>query len=82
MMKPPATAAIRLRREQPERHRDLHEVAERHARALCEPRKGVEVRTQRARHRLRLVVVVEAGEVAPAAVVPELDQSRAELDAK
>src|SRR5437899_12169775 len=43
-------------------------------------RKVVEVPAQRVRHRLGLVVVVEAGEIAPAGVAAHLDEARAELE--
>src|SRR5439155_9069952 len=56
-------------------------VAERFA-AMQELGQMMEVPGQRVRHRLRLVVVVETGQVAPAAVATELDQTRAELDAE
>src|SRR2546430_6843270 len=42
----------------------------------------VEIPGERVRHRLSLVVVVEAGQVAPAAVAAHLDQPGAELDAE
>ena len=41
---------------------------------------AVEEPAQRSGHRLRLVVVVQAGQVAPARVAAHLDQPRAELD--
>ena len=42
----------------------------------------VEIPAERIRHRLRLVVVVETREVAPAAIAAHLDQPRAELHAE
>src|SRR6266571_4365378 len=45
-------------------------------------RQMVEVPRERIRHGLRLVVVIETGEVTPAPVATDLDQARAELDAE
>src|SRR5260221_337276 len=57
-------------------------MAERHAQALNRFRKMVEVRAQWARQRLGFVVVIQASQMAPTLIVAELDQARAELDAK
>ena len=43
-------------------------------------RQPMEVPAQRVGHRLRLVVVVEAGQVPPASVAPHLDEASPELD--
>ena len=56
-------------------------VAE-HLRAVKPLGQVMEIPAQRIWHGLRLVVVVEAGEVAPAAIAAHLDQPRAELDPK
>src|SRR5439155_26243474 len=72
----------RLWREQPERHHDLHEVAEQHGEAMEQLGRAMEIPAQRVGQRLGLVVVVQAGEVAPAAVVAELDETGAELYAE
>src|SRR5947207_15951632 len=37
---------------------------------------------QRIRHRLGFVMVIEAGEIAPAGIAPDLDQAGAEFDSK
>ena len=72
----------RLGEEQQERHDELGDVVGEHLRAVQRARQVVEEPARRARERLGLVVVLEAGEVAPAAVAAQLDQARAELDAE
>jgi hypothetical protein len=52
----------------------------RHFDPMQRPGQVMEEPTQWSRHRLRLVVVVQACQVAPAWVAAKLDQARAELD--
>lgn len=67
------------RREQEERHHELREVVAQHL-ALVEPsRQQMRLTAQRPRHRLRLVVVCERGEVAPLPPAADLDHARTEL---
>ncbi len=72
----------RCGREIEERHDELDDVVERDARAMDRRGHPVEVPAQRVRHRLSFEVVVEAGEIAPARVAAQLDQTRAEHDAE
>lgn len=71
-----------LRREQQDGHDELGEVVGGHLDPVQRLRQMVEEPAQRAWHRLGLVVVVEAGQLAPARVAAHLDQPRPELDAE
>ena len=68
--------------EQQEGHGELGDVVGRHLHPVRGPRQMVEEPAQRARHRLCLVVEVQAGELAPARVAAHLDQPGAELHAE
>ena len=75
-------ARDRLRREEQDRRDQLREVAADDLDPVERLRQAVEVPRERVRHRLRLVVVVEAGEIAPARIAAHLDQAGAELEAE
>src|SRR5215472_1418943 len=45
-------------------------------------RREMQITADRARDRLRLVVIIKAGEIAPAWVAPQLDQTGADHNAK
>src|SRR5262245_36576779 len=70
----------RERTEREPRRDELDEVVPEALRLVEPGRQEMEQPRQRVRDRLRLVVVEEAGEVAPAGVAPDLDQPRAEHD--
>ena len=72
----------RLRSEQSERHDELGEVITRDLDSVQRLGQPVEEPAQRTRHRLRLVVVVQTRQIAPALVAAHLDQPGAELDAE
>ena len=59
----PATDGDRLRQEQAERHDQFDDVVDQDASRVNAVRHPVEVPAERVRHRLRLVVVVETGQV-------------------
>ena len=79
---PARDAGDRLRREQEERHDELREVVCEDLDLVRAPGEVVEEPAQRVRHRLGLVVVVEARQVPPAPVAAQLDEAGAELDAE
>ena len=72
----------RLRQEVAERHDQFDEVIERDAAVQDRPRQPVKVPAERVRHRLRLEVVVEARQIAPARIAAQLDQPGAEHQAE
>src|SRR5205085_12622928 len=72
----------RLRKEEQDRHGQLREVASQYLDAVQRLGEMVEVPRERVRHRLRLVVVVEAGQIAPAGIAAQLDEPGAELEAE
>src|SRR3989442_15049067 len=74
--------ARRARAEGEPRRDELAQVVEEYARLVEPARHEVEPAAERVRDRLGLVVVVEAGEVAPARVAAQLDQPCAEHDAE
>src|SRR5205823_13622408 len=72
----------RLRREEEDRRDELRKVIAEHLKAVERFRQVMEIPRERVGHGLRLVVVVQAREVAPAAITAHLDEPRAELDAE
>jgi hypothetical protein len=76
----PGHPGHRLGGEQAERHQQLGGVVGQRLGPVQGPRQVVEEPAQGAGQRLGLVVVVEAGEVTPAAVAAQLDQPGPELD--
>src|SRR5215510_598721 len=74
----PGHGGERLRREIRERDDELGEVVERDSESMDRLRQPVEVPGERIRNRLRLVVVEEAGQVSPARVPADLDETGAE----
>ena len=73
-------AGHRLRGEQSERDDELREMVADDFHPMQGLGEVMEEPAQRPRHRLSLVVVVQAGQIAPARVTTELDQSRTELE--
>src|SRR5581483_9154962 len=71
-----------LRQKVAKRDEQFGEVIEQHAAVVDPARRPMEIPAQRIRHGLGFIVVVEAGEIAPARVAAQLDQSGAEHDAK
>ena len=76
----PPTMPQAPRAEHQERRAQLDDVIERDAHRVRPVRQRVKVRRQRAGHRLRLEVEVEAGEIAPAGIAAQLDEPRAPHD--
>src|SRR3982074_2908342 len=72
----------RLRKEQEERDDELREVVAEDLGSVKWFREMVEVPRQWTGHRLCLLVVVEAREIAPAPIAADLDQARAEFHAE
>src|SRR5439155_2939934 len=68
----------RLRREEEDRRDELRKVIAEHLKAVERFRQVMEIPRERVGHGLRLVVVVQAREVAPAAITAHLDEPRAE----
>ena len=69
-----------LRCEEKEGHDELGEEVAQDLDAMERPRQVMEEPAERVGHRLGLVVVVEARQLAPAPVAAQLDESGAELD--
>jgi hypothetical protein len=65
---------LRELRQLREENSRLHDMAEEHHEPMRPRRQAMEVPTQRVWKRLRLIVVEEAREVAPAWVMAQLDQ--------
>ena len=65
-----------------QRRHQLREMIAQDLNPVQGPGQVVKEPAQRIRHRLRLVVVIEAAQIAPAWIAPDLDQAGAELDAE
>ena len=65
--------------KQPKWHDDLNEMTEKHGKPVHHLWQAMEIPAQRIRQRLCLIVVKEAGQLTPASVVTQLDQTRAKF---
>ena len=65
----------RLWSEKPKGHDHLHKMTEQNTDSMQETGKMVKVPAERIRKRLCFVVIIETGQLSPAAVMTQLDQA-------